>query len=280
MRTNIADKNYVELTSEQGVPIRAWIKGVALEAQAEQQLRNAATLPFIFRWIAAMPDVHMGIGATVGSVIPTRGAIIPAAVGVDIGCGMAAVRTSLTASDLPDDLKPLRSAIEAAVPHGRTDNGGRKDDRGAWHDVAPRRTASAGQRWRVVTSVSSRRHPKLSRNSHPIAHLGTLGTGNHFIEVCLDESDRVWIMLHSGSRGVGNRIGSLLHRAGQEGHARWFIGNLPDRDLAYLAEGTEHFDEYVEAVGWAQNYARMNRELMMEAILDSGPIDAAESRRS
>ena len=157
MKTNIADKNYVELTSEQGVPIRAWIKGVTLEAQAEQQLRNAATLPFIFRWIAAMPDVHMGIGATVGSVIPTRGAIIPAAVGVDIGCGMAAVRTSLTASDLPDELKPLRSAIEAAVPHGRTDNGGRKDV-GAWHDVRaaqPRALGSArGGYERIV-----RRHP-------------------------------------------------------------------------------------------------------------------------
>ena len=266
MRTNIADKNYVELTSEQGVPIRAWIKGVALEAQAEQQLRNAATLPFIFRWIAAMPDVHMGIGATVGSVIPTRGAIIPAAVGVDIGCGMAAVRTSLTASDLPDDLKPLRSAIEAAVPHGRTDNGGRKDV-GAWHDVAPRNR----ERWAALEGGYERivrRHPKLSRNSHPIAHLGTLGTGNHFIEVCLDESDRVWIMLHSGSRGVGNRIGTYFIELAKK-DLRQVIGNLPDRDLAYLEEGTEHFNEYVDAVAWAQSYARMNRELMMEAILEA-----------
>jgi tRNA-splicing ligase RtcB len=260
------DKNFVELDSGGGAPIRAWVKGVTFEPAAEQQLRNAAQLPFIFRWIAAMPDVHMGIGATVGSVIPTKGAIIPAAVGVDIGCGMAAVRTTLVASDLPDDLRALRTAIEKAVPHGRTDHGGRNDI-GAWREVPERNRA----RWASLERAYERiiaKHPKLSRNAHPTAQLGTLGTGNHFIEVCLDESDRVWLMLHSGSRGIGNRIGSYFIELAKK-DLRQVINNLPDRDLAYLEEGTEHFDQYVDAVGWAQSYARLNRELMMEAILEA-----------
>ena len=260
------NNNYIELKSDRGVPIRAWVKGVVFEAQAERQLRNAAALPFVFRWIAAMPDVHMGLGATVGSVIPTKGAIIPAAVGVDIGCGMAAIRTSLTASDLPDDLKPLRAAIEAAVPHGRTDNGGRNDI-GAWREIPWRHR----ERWNALEQGYNRivaRHPRISRNSHPTAHLGTLGTGNHFIEVCLDESDRVWLMLHSGSRGVGNRIGSYFIEMAKK-DMRHLISNLPDRDLAYLEEGTEHFNEYVEAVSWAQNYALINREIMMTAIVEA-----------
>jgi tRNA-splicing ligase RtcB (3'-phosphate/5'-hydroxy nucleic acid ligase) len=260
------DNNYVEVDSGGGAPIRAWVKGVPFEPEAEKQLRNAAQLPFIFRWIAAMPDVHMGIGATVGSVIPTKGAIIPAAVGVDIGCGMAAVRTTLTASDLPDDLKALRSAIEAAVPHGRTDRGGRKDI-GAWREVPERNRAqwaSLEEGYKLIVA----KHEKVSRNAHPATHLGTLGTGNHFIEVCLDESDRVWMMLHSGSRGIGNRIGTYFIELAKK-DMRHLISNLPDRDLAYLEEGTEHFNEYVAAVGWAQNYARMNRELMMDAILEA-----------
>ncbi|HKD67757.1 MAG TPA: RtcB family protein [Candidatus Binataceae bacterium] len=260
------EKNYLELDSGGGVPIRAWIKGVAFEAEAEKQLRNSAQLPFIFRWIAAMPDVHMRIGATVGSVIPTRGAIIPAAVGVDIGCGMAAVRTSLVGSDLPDDLKPLRTRIEKAVPHGRTDSGGRNDI-GAWRD-APEQVRA---KWPLLEGAYKRvvaRHPKLTRNAHPTAHLGTIGTGNHFIEVCLDESDRVWLMLHSGSRGIGNRIGSYFIETAKN-DMRTLINNLPDKNLAYLEEGTQHFDEYLEAVGWAQNYARINRELMMDAVIQA-----------
>jgi tRNA-splicing ligase RtcB (3'-phosphate/5'-hydroxy nucleic acid ligase) len=248
---------------EGGVPIKAWIKGVALEDAAAQQLKNVARLPFIHRWIAAMPDVHWGMGATVGSVIPTAGAIVPAAVGVDIGCGMMATRTSLTASDLPDDLRALREAIEKAVPHGRTNNGG-PGDRGAWHDPPePQQRA-----WRELEPRYRRileKHPKLDRGSH-LGHLGTLGTGNHFIEVCLDEEQRVWLMLHSGSRGVGNRIGSYFIELAREDMRTWFI-NLPDKDLAYLPEGTAHFDDYVEAVGWAQDYARRNRELMMESVV-------------
>src|SRR6266851_573130 len=262
----MSEPTYNVIVPEKGVPIKAWTKGVALEDQARQQLLNVAQMPFIFRWIAAMPDVHRGIGATVGSVIPTKGAIIPAAVGVDIGCGMAAVRTSLVASDLPDDLKSLRTAIEAAVPHGRTDHGGRNDI-GAWREV-PERTreqwASLERGYKQIVA----KHPRVSRNAHPTAHLGTLGTGNHFIEVCLDESDRVWLMLHSGSRGIGNRIGTYFIELAKK-DMRHLITNLPDRDLAYLEEGTEHFNEYVAAVGWAQNYARLNRQLMMDAVLEA-----------
>ena len=267
-------KNYHEIDSGGGVPIRAWVNGVPFEAEAAQQLRNAAQLPFIYKWIAAMPDVHRGIGATVGSVIPTRGAIIPAAVGVDIGCGMAAARTSLVASDLPDDLKPLRSAIEAAVPHGRSDRGGRKDV-GAWRAIHQRNLA----RWAPLESGYRKitdQHPTLGRNAHPTVHLGTLGTGNHFIELCLDESDRVWIMLHSGSRGIGNRIGTYFIELAKK-DMRTHLANLPDKDLAYLEEGTEHFDEYVDAVGWSQSYARANREVMMDAIISA--LHAAEGMR-
>src|ERR1043166_5103985 len=177
--------SYKVIDSDAGVPIKAWINGVALESAAEQQLRNVAAMPFVYKWVAAMPDVHWGIGATVGSVIPTKGAIIPAAVGVDIGCGMMAVQTSLNARDLPDNLKGIRSAIEIAVPHGRTNHGG-AGDRGAWHNI-PERNQEV---WLVELKARYDRilakHPKLDRGNHA-NHLGTLGTGNHFIEVCLDE---------------------------------------------------------------------------------------------
>jgi len=245
-----------------GVPIKAWVHGVPFDEGARRQLENTARLPFVFKWVAAMPDVHVGIGATVGSVVATKGAIIPAAVGVDIGCGMAAVRTSLAAADLPESLREMRSAIERAVPHGF---GGRsKRDVGSWGD-APKAVAEA---WKPLDAGYRRlvaRHPKLSRNSHPTQQLGTLGSGNHFIEVCLDEDDRVWLMLHSGSRGAGNRIGQyFIERARDE--MRKHQVNLPDRDLAYLKEGTEGFEEYVEAVEWAQTYAATNRRVMMAAL--------------
>lgn len=248
-----------------GVPIKAWTRGVELEPEARQQLRNVASLPFIYRHVAAMPDVHWGRGATVGSVIPTIGAIIPAAVGVDIGCGMAAARTSLTASDLPDSLRALRSEIEAAVPHGRTDNGGRNDV-GAWRgDVS----AGAAAAWDALKPGYETIVAEHAKAAHPRAagHLGTLGTGNHFIEVCLDEADRVWVMLHSGSRGIGNRIGSYFIELAKKEMKRWFV-NLPDEDLAYLPDGTKHFGDYVRAVGWAQAYARSNREVMLAAVLE------------
>lgn len=255
-------KNY-RVIETNGAPIKAWTQGVAVEADAEAQLRNLAEMPFVHRWVAVMPDVHKGMGATVGSVIPTRGAVIPAAVGVDIGCGMMAVRTSLTASQLPDDLRTLRSAIEAAVPHGRT-NDGRAGDRGAWGE-APAPVAEAWASLLPRYEAICERHPRVRRGwSHE--HLGTLGTGNHFIEVCLDEEQRVWFMLHSGSRGVGNRIGSYFIELAKKDMERHFI-RLPDQDLAYLCEGTEHFDDYVEAVSWAQDFAAQNRELMMRAVV-------------
>ena len=242
-----------------GVPIKAWTKGVPFDAASETQLRNAAQLPFIHMWIAAMPDVHAGKGATIGSVIPTTGAIVPAAVGVDIGCGMMAVKTSLTANDLPSDLHPLRTAIEKAVPHGGP------GEKGSWPD-APDHVAAAwkelGSRYEAILEKDS----KLDRGAHPAKQLGTLGTGNHFIEVCLDLEDGVWLMLHSGSRGVGNRIGTYFIERAKQDMRRWMI-NLPDQDLAYLPEGSENFGKYVEAVSWAQRYAFRNRELMMDAVI-------------
>ncbi len=251
-----------EVIGAERVPIKAWIKGVPIEDAAAQQLRNVARLPFVFKHVAAMPDVHWGMGATVGSVIATKGAIVPAAVGVDIGCGMAAAMTSLVAADLPDSLAAMRSAIEAAVPHGRTDNGG-KNDRGAWGEGGPGLSSELAESLATIVA----KHPKLGRAAQRApAHAGTLGTGNHFIEVCLDETDRVWVMLHSGSRGIGNAIGSRFIELAKAEMRRWFV-NLADQDLAYLPEGSQHFDDYVEAVGWAQDYARANRELMMRAAV-------------
>jgi len=261
----MSERGYEVFEVEGGVPIKAWTRGVAVEEMARDQLSGLAALPFIHKWVAVMPDVHVGKGATVGSVVPTCGAIIPAAVGVDIGCGMIAARTSLMASDLPDHLFGLRSAIERAVPHGRTDNGGR-NDRGAWHDVP----AAVDEAWASLSegyAAIVEKHPRLGRGPER-SQLGTLGTGNHFIEVCLDEGDRVWFMLHSGSRGVGNRVGSHFIEKAREDMARYHI-HLPDQDLAYLPEGTVHFDDYLHAVGWAQEYARVNRELMMRATVEA-----------
>jgi tRNA-splicing ligase RtcB (3'-phosphate/5'-hydroxy nucleic acid ligase) len=261
----MTDRTYNVIAPERGVPIKAWTRGVAVEAAAERQLRNVASLPFIHKWVAAMPDVHWGVGATVGSVIPTRGAVIPAAVGVDLGCGMMAVRTSLEARHLPDDLRAIRTAIERAVPHGRTDNGG-ANDRGAWSEL-PAPHTEAWARMKPAYDAIAAKHPRIGKGNDA-NHLGTLGTGNHFVEICLDESDAVWFMLHSGSRGVGNRIGSYFIELARQDMRRWFV-NLPDVDLAYFPEGTDHFVDYVEAVHWAQEYARVNRELMMGSVVEA-----------
>lgn len=252
-----------EVFTEDGRPVKAWVNGVDLDPNARRQLLDIAGLPFIHKWVAAMPDVHVGKGATVGSVIATKRAIIPAAVGVDIGCGMMAIRTTLTASQLPDSLRNVRDAIEAAVPHGRTHDG-RPGDKGAWTDV-PQAPATAWQPLSARFDRIAAKHPAI-RRANTAEHLGTLGTGNHFIEICLDEEQRVWVMLHSGSRGVGNRIGSYFIEAAKREMDRWFI-TTPNRDLAYLPQGTSLFDDYVEAVGWAQDYARTNREVMMAAVL-------------
>lgn len=244
------------------VPIKLWTRGVPLEDAAREQLQNIARLPFIHRWISVMPDVHLGKGATIGSVVPTIGAIIPAAVGVDIGCGMIATRTTLTASDLPDNLSAVRSAIERAVPHGRSVGRGR--DKGSWE--TPPELALDG--WTQLVddfALICERHPKL-KNTNNLKHLGTLGTGNHFVEICLDEDQRVWFMLHSGSRGVGNAIGTYFIELAKQEMRRWMI-NLPDQDLAYLPEGSTHYGDYVFAVDWAQRFARMNREVMMRNVV-------------
>lgn len=239
------------------VPVKIFTDDI--EPSAYQQLVNMSQMPFIHSHIAAMPDVHCGIGATVGSVIPTKGAIIPAAVGVDIGCGMNAIRLSLKAHQLPDNLRGLRSAIERDVPVGFNMHK---------YDAVPNSTI------RSLSNGLSRiweKHPKLvSKQKRPyqtwVRQLATLGGGNHFIELCLDENQDVWVMLHSGSRGVGNAIGQYFIEMARRDMEKIQM-NLPDRDLAYFSQGTDHFDDYIEAVEWAQDYAMVNRREMMKKVL-------------
>ncbi|WP_020394806.1 RtcB family protein [Thiolinea disciformis] len=255
--------NYEVLFEQGNAPIKAWTKGVAFDENSKQQLKNIASMPFIHKWVAVMPDVHLGKGATIGSVIPTIGAVIPAAVGVDLGCGMMAAKTTLKAADLPDSLELMRAAIEKAVPHGLTFG---KRDKGSWTDAPPEALA----KWLHLSEGFKKlcaKHPWLEKSNN-LAHLGTLGSGNHFIEVCIDEADCVWVMLHSGSRGVGNKIGSHFIAQAKKDMERWFI-NLPDKDLAYIPEGSEHFRDYVEAVAWAQDFAQANREVMMARTLQA-----------
>lgn len=247
-------------------PVKVWTED--LDKQAEEQLRHLSGLPFIHHHVAAMADAHGGMGSTIGSVIPTMGAIIPAAVGVDLGCGMMAVQLDITASDLPDSLRDMRTEIESRVPHGRTDNGGR-NDRGAWGPNPPGFVLDWWNDNGIETSLRHilERHPKLlGPKTNTYRHLGTLGTGNHFIEVCIDESQGVWVMLHSGSRGIGNRIGSYFITQAKE-YMGDRLSTLPDKNLAWLDDGTELFRDYVTAVGWAQHFALINREVMMRETL-------------
>jgi tRNA-splicing ligase RtcB len=245
------------------VPVKVFTKDI--EHDAIQQLVNVAQLPIVHGHVAAMPDVHHGIGATVGSVIPTKQAIIPAAVGVDIGCGMNAVRLSLHAKDLPDNLAKLRSAVEAKVPVGFEQHASDKV-RGSAH----------ARQGRVLDDRLDKivgKHPGVMKMQRRFAQtwvcqLGTLGGGNHFIELCLDEEQRVWVMLHSGSRGVGNVLGRYFIAAARKDMQRHRV-NLPDRDLSYFSEGSDLFDDYVEAVDWAQDYALLNRSMMMKLVLDA-----------
>ncbi|WP_299018379.1 RtcB family protein [uncultured Photobacterium sp.] len=255
-----------ELICDKGAPIKAWVKGVFFEEQARQQVLNVATLPIIYKWIAVMPDVHMGKGATIGSVIPTVKAIIPAAVGVDLGCGLIASRLNLTAAQLPENLKEIRTAIEKAVPVGRTHHGNARRDQGAWHSIPPM-VAAEWKKLEPGFKAIVAKHPAIA-DSNNVNHLGTLGTGNHFIELCLDENNQVWIMLHSGSRGVGNKIGTYFINLARKDMGRQ-LSNLPDKDLAYLKEGSQHFDDYVAAVQWAQEYALVNRRIMAQRVVDA-----------
>lgn len=241
------------------VPVKIFTDDI--DSASMTQLGKLSQLPFIHSHIAAMPDVHHGIRATVGSVIPTQGAIIPAAVGVDIGCGMNAIRLSLKAADLPDNLHTIRSQIEKAVPTG-FDEHLRPSTQGSTLN-------NIGKHLDVITD----KHPglvKMVKNFHHTwgKQLGTLGGGNHFIELCIDESDDVWVMLHSGSRGIGNAIGRyFIEKAKKDVGTQ--LGRLPDKDLAYFTEGTQHFADYVEAVGWAQDYATLNRREMMKLVLNA-----------
>jgi len=233
-------------------PIKIWTDDV--EAEAMTQLKNLARLPFIAsNGVACMPDVHAGVGSTIGTVIATQSAIIPAAVGVDIGCGMNAVRLSLKARDLPDSLKVIRDQIERDVPLGM---GGAKKDADKYE--------VSNTLFHQYSDITDKTPGLFNKNW--ANQLGTLGSGNHFIELCLDENQDVWVMLHSGSRGVGNLIGRYFIEKAKRQAEQFFI-ELPDKDLAYLPEDTELFDDYVAAVGWAQNYALENRKLMMEKVL-------------
>lgn len=266
----MTDVKYEYIETGTGINIKAWTKGVLFEDEARKQVQMMASLPFIHKHIAIMPDVHAGKGSTVGSVIPTKGAIVPSTVGVDLGCGVVAVRTSLNAKDLPTSLHKMRDQIERKVPHGRTDNGG-AGDRGAW-GTPPSSVISA---WHGMVPEFEKiiaKHPMIIKgrkvDERSVKQLGSLGGGNHFIEVCLDESDNVWVMLHSGSRGIGNSIGTYFINLAKEEMKRFHI-HLLDQDLAYLSEGTTHFDDYCTAVEWAQNYAMINRELMMERVLQA-----------
>jgi tRNA-splicing ligase RtcB len=241
------------------VPVKVYTGEI--EPAARQQLVNISRLPIVHHHVAAMPDVHLGIGATVGSVIPTRQAIIPAAVGVDIGCGMMATRLSLTANELDENsLKKVFGQISRDVPVGF----GQHSDRDVRSHAAKRFQKPLKKILEKHSGIEKRR----GRNSSWVHQLGTLGGGNHFIEICLDEADRVWAMLHSGSRGIGNAIGSYFIELAKKDSEKHQLA-LPDRDLAYFPEGAQHFDDYVEAVGWAQDYARANREEMMDLVLEA-----------
>ena len=244
--------------------VKMWVGTMEVEQAALEQIMNISQLPVLAGHIAIMPDVHMGKGATVGSVIPTRAAIIPAAVGVDIGCGMVAAMTNLKAEDLPTSLYSLRNAIERDVPVGFNEHAkGIPSVSGPYADVLRKNLTKTMQAWDNLTmkaNLGRADEKKIGRQ------IGTLGGGNHFIEICLDTNSNVWVMLHSGSRGIGNQIGTVAVEMAKEQAAKRAWG-LPDKDLAWLDEGTPEFDAYIEAMHWAQDYARFNRDTMMNLVL-------------
>ena len=244
-------------------PIKHWTKGVLFEEEAQKQLIQLAQLPFIYKHIAVMPDVHAGKGSTIGTVLATQKAIIPAAVGVDLGCGMMACKTSLKAQDFPDNLFALRSMIESMIPCGSAPGNPKV---GSWSNI-PELVAKAWSDLEPGFTYLCQISPRL-KNSNNINHLGTLGGGNHFVEICLDENQDVWFMIHSGSRGIGNLIGRTFIEKAQNDMKRYFI-NLPNKDMAYLPEGSVHFIDYVKAVNWAQNFAAQNRVVMMRNLIEA-----------
>jgi len=244
--------------------VKMWVGDMEVEDAAIQQITNISMLPILAGHIAVMPDVHMGKGATVGSVIPTRNAIIPAAVGVDIGCGMCAVMTNLVADDLPDSLFALRNQIERDVPVGFNEHkAGTPSVSGPYADILRKNLKKTMDRYDHLTLKAKLGRADENRIGRQI---GTLGGGNHFIEICLDLDNRVWVMLHSGSRGIGNQIGTVAIELAKD-QAKVRAWGLADQDLAWLDEGTAEFDAYIEAMHWAQDYARFNRDTMMNLVL-------------
>jgi tRNA-splicing ligase RtcB len=250
-----------------GDKVRLWTGSMSVEDAAVKQLHNISELPILAGHIAVMPDVHMGKGATVGSVIPTLSAVIPSAVGVDIGCGMIAVRTGLKAADLPDSLAAMRAAIERAVPIGFS------------YHAKPLSIAHEG----VAAAELQRRYDGLMAGFDGLSlftglghfdaqrmtqQVGTLGGGNHFVELCIDESQSVWVMLHSGSRNVGKTVGEAAMESAKK-HVASLDISLKDQDLAWLDDGTEAFDQYTKALSWAQDYARLNRDVMLHLTIQA-----------
>ena len=242
----------MEVLIKDRIPVLGWVKGLRVEETALEQLKKIASLSFITPHVAVMPDVHFGIGATVGSVIPTKNVLIPSAVGVDIGCGMMAVNTTLNAKDLPDTLYNLRLYIESLIPVGNN---------------VRNKPIESFKKFNEHYEDLISEFPCIKTKTHPSLQLGTLGGGNHFIEICLDEHDSVWVMLHTGSRGIGGKIGSFFTEKAKEEMLKWHI-DLPDKALAYLPKGSEYYDSYVKNVYWAQEYALENRKIMMEIVLD------------
>lgn len=242
---------YTNLTTSH-VPVKLWTPGEEIEVQAMKQLQNTASLPFVFKHVAAMPDVHLGIGATVGSVVATKGAVIPAAVGVDIGCGMIAARLNIEPDRILHDLDRLRATIENAVPVGHESNKSVTKSVGSW------------QGWKnIPESVLNMRLKEKAA-----LQLGTLGGGNHFIEVCVDEQGSVWVMLHSGSRNVGKSLAEE-HIRNAKSEIKNLAVKLPDPDLAYYVEGTQEYESYMRDLEWAQSYALENREEMFRRVLNA-----------
>lgn len=238
---------------------KLWSWASDLEASTRQQAERTSRLPIVSGHVALMADAHLGLGATVGSVVPTEGAIIPACVGVDIGCGMAAVRTDLIESDLPDDLTPMLNGIAKAIPAGMG-----RGHTGRSADARAERRSKAASAWMRDHRPRTDLDPKQERTA--VDQLGTLGSGNHFVEVCVDEGGTVWVVLHSGSRGIGNRLAQGHIARARKVAKRMEVG-LEDPDLAYLLEGSDEFDHYVADLLWAQDYAARNRELMLDALL-------------
>jgi len=257
-RDQTMEHDYIPYQNKKGALVKAWVRGVPIDDDAIEQALQTAALPFIFKHVALMPDAHVGIGATVGTVIATRGAVVPAAVGVDIGCGMIAAQTKLTVEQLPDNLNKLRLSLEESVPVGF-----------GKHTKPTRESDSAAKAFEPL-------HPRLIELLDRIGYktdvencakqIGTLGGGNHFIEVCSDAHGNVWIVLHSGSRGIGNQLGRFFIERAKSRMKEWMI-QLEDPDLAYLTEASPDFKDYLDAVMWSQEYAAINREVMMSNLI-------------